>query len=232
MNRVLIIQNDPPETLGLYETYLKEHTDITFIKAYEMKPQDQFQPVEQFTHFLIGPTPISANDVQDHGFLRKEWDYLKTIIESGKPCLGICCGGQILARLLGGKVKKSPSKEIGGYTVSLTEEGISDPLYNGFPEDFPVFHWHSEMFTVPPGGKLLATGDPCPIQSYRKGNIWGVIFHLEVTAADAVRWADAYPAEPPAIGKTREQVLEECKLYEQQMRSLALKLMENFLSLK
>lgn len=232
MNRVLIIQNDPPETLGLYETYLREHTDLTLIKAYEMKPQDRFPSVEQFTHFLIGPTPISANDVQEHEFLRKEWDFLKKIIQSGKPCLGICCGGQILVRLLGGEVNKSPSKEIGGYTIRLNEDGLSDPLYDGFPEDFPVFHWHGEMFTVPPGGKLLATGDPCPIQSYRKDNVWGIIFHLEVTAADAVRWADAYPAEPRAIGKTREQVLEECKLYEQQMKSLALKLMENFLSLK
>jgi GMP synthase (glutamine-hydrolysing) len=232
LSKVLIIQNDPPETLGLYETYLREQTGLTLIKAYEMKPEETFPPVEQFTHFLIGPTPISANDALNHTFLRKEWKYLEKIVESGKPCLGVCCGGQMLAKLLGGEVKKSPSKEMGGYMVSLTPEGLSDPLYTGFPDKFPVFHWHSEMFTVPPGGKLLATGDPCPIQSYRKDNIWGIIFHLEVTTADAIRWADAYPSEPQAIGKTREQVLEECESTESQMKALAEKLMKNFLSQK
>jgi len=232
MEKVLIIQNDPPETLGLYEEYLRENTDLTLIHAYKMGQHEEFLPLEQFSHFIIGPTPISANDVQNHEFLRKEWNYLQEIIDSGKPCLGVCCGGQMLARLLGGKVLKSPSKEIGRYTVSLTEQGLSDSLYQGFPEEFPVFHWHSDMFTVPPDGSLLATGYPCPIQSFRKGNVWGVIFHLEITSRDAERWADAYPEEPKAIGKTREQVLSECMEAESEMKNLAEKLMQNFLKQK
>ena len=135
----------------------------------------------------------------------------------------------MLAKLLGGEVVKSPNKEIGGYTVKLTEEGVADPLYHGFPAEFPVFHWHSDMFTVPPGGQLLATGDPCPVQSYRKGNVWGVIFHLEITSRDAERWANTYPDEPKAIGKTREQVLAECRETEDDMSKLAERLMRNFL---
>jgi len=229
MRRVLIIQNDPPETLGLYEQYLREKTDLTIIYAYNLKPGQTFPPVEQFTHFIIGPTPINANNALNHEFLRKEWIYLQAIINSRKPCLGVCCGGQMLALLLGGEVVRSPSKEIGGYTVKLTEEGQSDPLYNGFPSEFPVFHWHNDMFTVPPDGELLATGDPCPIQSYRKGHVWGVIFHLEITSNDAIRWADAYPEEPKVIGKTREQVLAECRETEEEMGRLAEKLMRNFL---
>ena len=230
MQRVLIIQNDPPETLGLYEKYLKENTDLHLIHAYKMGYNEEFPPIEQFTHFIIGPTPISANDALNHEFLRKEWKYLQEIVNSGKPCLGICCGGQMLAKLMGGEVLKSPSKEIGGYKVALTEQGLSDPLYQGFPIEFPVFHWHSDMFTVPQGGVLLATGNPCPIQSFRKDNVWGVIFHLEITTQDAMRWADAYPDEPRAIGKTREQVLNECNSDEHEMRDLAITLMRNFLS--
>jgi len=232
MQQVLIIQNDPPETLGLYEQYLKENTKLTLLHAYKMEQDQKFPPVNQFSHFIIGPTPISANDAHNHEFLRKEWAYLKEIIDSGKPCLGVCCGGQMLAKLLGGEVVKSPSKEIGGYMVKLTEQGASDPLYQGFPPEFPVFHWHSDMFTVPPKGELLATGDPCPIQSFKKGNVWGVIFHLEITSRDAERWADAYPEEPKAIGKTREQVLSECREAESEMKNLAEKLMQNFLKQK
>lgn len=227
--KVLIIQNDPPETLGLYEEYIKDKTDLTLIQAYKMKNEDNFPSVNEYTHFIIGPTPISANDALNHDFLKKEWDYLQEIIDSKKPCLGVCCGGQLLAKKLGGDVQKSPSKEIGGYRVNLTENGKSDPLFSGFPSNFPVFHWHSDMFTVPPAGKLLAIGEPCPIQAFNKANIWGVIFHLEITVEDASRWADAYAGEPKAIGKTREQVLDECRVFEAEMRVLAEKLMINFL---
>jgi GMP synthase-like glutamine amidotransferase len=232
LNKVLIIQNDPPETLGLYEKYLGENSELTVLHAYDMRTKDVFPPLQQYTHFIIGPTPISANDALNHDFLRKEWSYLEAIVESKKPCLGVCCGAQILSKIQGGNVKESPSKEIGCYTTTLTPEGLNDPLFKGFPEKFPVFHWHSDMFTLPSNGELLATGDPCPIQGYRKDNVWGVIFHLEITVEDAERWAFAYPNEPKAIGKTRKQVLEECRLYENKMRVLAEKLMKNFLQQK
>lgn len=231
MKRVLIIQNDPPETLGLYEKFLLERASVALIKAYELPESESFPPVNEYDAFIIGPTPISANDALKHPFLRNELDYLKEIVDSGKPCLGVCCGGQMLSLVLGGEVVRSPSKEVGGYTVNLAEDGPNDPLFHGFPAEFPVFHWHTDMFTVPPGGKLLATGDPCPIQAYRKDNVWGVIFHLEITSEDAKRWAKAYPDEPAIIGKTVKQVIKECEDTEKVMASLARVLIENFLRL-
>ena len=185
--------------------------------------------MNEYDAFVIGPTPISANDALEHSFLRKEWNYLNQITYSCKPCFGVCFGGQMLSKVLGGEVVKSPSKEVGGYTVSLTEDGLDDQLFHGFPDKFPVFHWHSDMFTVPPSGTLLATGDPCPIQAYRKGNVWGLIFHLEITSGDAKRWANAYPDEPALIGKTIEQVIKECEATEKDMTRLAGLLIENFL---
>ena len=230
--RVLIIQNDETETLGQYVRYLKAfRIDHTVLHAYGMETDDFFPPVDFFDAFIIGPTPISANEVEEHAYLRREWDYLGEIIESGKPCLGICCGGQMLARKLGADVKRSPEKEVGGYDVRLTQDGRMDPLFAGFPEEFPVFQWHSDMFEVPPGGRLLVEGTPCPIQAFGLGNVRGIIFHLEIDRREAGRWADTYPAELEAVGKTREQVLDECGEREPEMRWLAPKLMDNFVGL-
>jgi len=230
--RVLIVQNDPVENLGTYEKYLKTfRVGHTVFHAYDMDEEDAFPPAELFDAFIIGPTPISANNVEDHLFLRREWELLKEIVESGKPCLGICCGGQMLARRLGAEVRRSPEKEVGGYDVWLTEAGAADPLFQVFPEEFPVFHWHSDMFEVPPGGNLLVEGDSCPIQAFALGNVRGVIFHLEIDRREARRWADAYPAELEAVGKSREQVLEECRIREPEMKTLAYMLMANFLML-
>jgi GMP synthase (glutamine-hydrolysing) len=228
---VLIIQNDEPETLGLYESILKTKSKVELIHAYAMKPGDKFPKQEDFDAFVVGATPISANDVEKHRFLRTEWEYLKQITVSGKPLLGVCCGGQMLSRLLGGEVKPSPEREIGGYTVKLTEEGLKDSLFRGFPQEFPVFHWHSEMFTVPPGGYLLATGSPCPIQAFGHNNVRGLIFHLELTVEDVRRWAEAYPLEPELIGKTIEEAINECEERKDEMSKLAERLIDNLLEM-
>lgn len=227
--RVLIIQNDPTENLGLYEKLLREKAQVDVVHAYR---GESFPGTERYSAFIVGPTPIPANDVQKHPFLVKEWEYLSRVIGSGKPTLGVCCGGQILARLLGGEVVKSPRKEVGGYTVTLTDAGIADPLFKGFPTSVPVFHWHGDMFKVPPGGRLLARGDPCPIQAYSWRNIRGVIFHLEIDHNEAERWASAYPDELEFVGKTKTQVLDECVAREAEMRRLAGLLIDNFLALK
>jgi GMP synthase (glutamine-hydrolysing) len=226
--RVLIIQNDATENLGLYESFLRERAQVDVIRAYA---GEAFPGTEKYSAFIVGPTPIPANDVQKHPFLVKEWEYFSRVIGSGKPTLGVCCGGQILARLLGGEVVKSPRKEVGGYIVKLTDAGVADPLFKRFPASVPVFHWHSDMFKVPPGGRLLARGDPCPIQAYAWRNVRGVIFHLEIDHHEAERWASAYPDELEAVGKTKAQVLEECITREEEMRRLAGILIDNFLAL-
>ena len=230
-NHVLIIQNDPTENLGLYEEFLHEKAEVTLLKAYDMKLGEQFPPTKLFHAFIVGPTPISANDTQNHVFLRNELGYLQTIIESGKPVLGVCCGGQMLAKLQGAEVLRSPSKEIGCYTVALTNHGKRDPLFRGFPNEFPVFQWHQDMFTVPPNGRLLATGTPCPIQAYAKGNVRGLIFHLEINSRAAENWIDAYPNELIGTGRSREEVIRECRKRELEMRQLAERLVENLLVL-
>jgi GMP synthase (glutamine-hydrolysing) len=230
--RVLIIQNDQTENLCLYQRYLEER-DIShhIVHAYEMHDDYTYTPVSDFDAFIIGPTPIPANVVEQHGFLRKEWNYLKEIVESKKPCLGVCCGGQILARVLGAEVVKSPTKELGGYDVKLTEAGKRDPLLKGFPETFPVYQWHTDMFKVPRGGEQLVEGFPCPIQAYGWKNVKGLLFHLEIDGREASRWADTYSSELTAAGKSREQVLNECVEREPEMRRLAYLLMDNLLSL-
>jgi GMP synthase (glutamine-hydrolysing) len=230
--RVLIIQNDATENLGLYQTFLRERVDVDVVHAYSIEVGEDFPGTEEYFAFVIGPTPISANDVGEYHFLAREWKYLSKVVACGKPTLGICCGGQVLARLLGAEVVRSPRKEVGGYTVTLTDDGLADPLFRGFPRDVPVFHWHGDMFRVPPGGNLLARGYPCPIQAYALGNVRGLIFHLEINHVEAGMWASAYPEELDEVGKTREQVLDECREQEQEMRILAERLVENFLDLR
>jgi GMP synthase (glutamine-hydrolysing) len=50
--------------------------------------------------------PMSANDPDD--FIRAEIEWIKVPLREGKPFLGICLGGQMLARQLGAVVASYP----------------------------------------------------------------------------------------------------------------------------
>lgn len=227
--KILAIQNCEVEGFGLYEKYFIDNS-ITCEVARPYRGGNLPEP-DEFDGILIGGTPISANDVAEHTFLEKEREYLRRALENGKPCFGICCGAQILAGLLGASVTRCEKMEIGGYKVTLTEAGKSDGLMRGFPAEFPVFHWHGDMFAVPKGAELLVAGAGCRNQMFRQGNVVGVLFHLEVTSAMAADFADCYVDELDEFGKTGKQVVEECRTREGTMAPLASTLMRNFVDL-
>ncbi|UCE18000.1 MAG: type 1 glutamine amidotransferase [Gemmatimonadota bacterium] len=225
--KILAIQNCEIEGFGFYEQHLVDRgIDYRLIHAYD---ECSFPPVDECDAFLIGGTPISANEVREHTFLLEEYEYLSGAIAAGKPCFGICCGAQILAQILGAQVRKCEQMEIGGYEVRLTPAGQSNPLLDGFPLQFPVFQWHGDTFDLPADAELLVEGDVCRNQMFRKGNIAGMLFHLEVTTKEAVKWAEEYADELAEVDKSKEQVVSECHQQEQKMKPLANRLMDNFL---
>jgi GMP synthase-like glutamine amidotransferase len=226
--RILFLQNCGQEGIGLYGSRLEEK-GIAF-RAVQVHAGEAIPHEEDWDAVIVGGTPVSANRIQEHPELLREVGFLKRALDRGMPVLGICFGAQLLAKLLGGGVRRSPLKEIGAAPVRLTAAGESDPLFQGFPKCFPAFQWHSDAFDVPPWGMRLAAGWECPNQGFRLGNAVGVQFHLEVTAAEAERWAHRYADELPAAGKSRERLARECREHEPQMAELAALLLDNFLA--
>jgi len=111
-----------------------------------------------------------------------------------------------LARKLGARIRRCKTREIGIYHVTLTQHGVKDPLFSGFPEVFPVFQWHLDMFEVSHGGEILVRGELCPIQGFGYRNIRGLIFHLEIDTNEATRWTEAYPSGLQSTNKTKNSV--------------------------
>src|SRR3546814_19197373 len=101
--------------------------------------------------FVFGG-PMSANDCHMGG-IRTELDWIPTVLESGKPYVGICLGAQMLARVLGGSVGEHPEGmvEIGYVEIEPTDAGR-----DYFDGPMMVYQWHREGFALPDSCPVLA----------------------------------------------------------------------------
>lgn len=149
--------------------------------------------------------PMSVNDEDKYPFLGKEKAFLREAIDNNLPVLGICLGAQMIAKACGASVKKSPEKEIGWKSVSMTDLGKRDTLFQGLPKTLTVFQWHEESFEIPDGGSLLATSGECPNQAFRYRNAYGLQFHIEVTPEMLLEWMDPFPERSEMI-RTFEKI--------------------------
>lgn len=146
-------------------------------------------PLEDYGAVLVFGGAMHVDQEDRHGWLRDELDLLRRLLADGMPLLGVCLGGQLLAKALDAPVRRMPSPEVGWFAVTLTPEAADDPIFGGLPERFSSFQWHSYAFELPAGAVPLARNDRC-LQAFRAGeSAWGIQFHAEVTGAAAEEWA-------------------------------------------
>jgi GMP synthase (glutamine-hydrolysing) len=111
--------------------------------------------------------------------------WLREVVATGTPLLGICYGHQLLAHALGGRVGRNPrGREIGTVALELHSAAREDPLLGGLPARFKVQATHVEsVLELPPGARLLASSAIDPHQAFACGErAWGVQFHPEFDA--------------------------------------------------
>lgn len=125
---------------------------------------------------------------------------------SGGAVLGVCLGSQVLARGAGAQNRIGTAPEFGWCEVDLTEAGRADPLLSHLPARFPIFQWHSDTFTLPPGAVHLAGNAAAAVQSYRIGRAgYATQFHFEASRAVVADWTRRFPA---AIARQRPDFLD------------------------
>jgi GMP synthase-like glutamine amidotransferase len=126
--------------------------------------------------------PMGVDDTDSCPWLTAEKEAIRAAIDGHKHVLGICLGGQLIADVLGARVKPNGHKEIGWFPVRLTEEAQVQRPFERFPRQFTAFHWHGDTFDLPEGAVLLGSSDGCHNQGFIYGRrVIGLQFHLEAT---------------------------------------------------
>lgn len=108
-------------------------------------------------------------------------NFFDQVVPNDFPFLGACSGNGLLGSYLGAPLSRKYAEPVGGATLSITEQGMSDPLLTGFPQQFRVLLGHKEACDeVPQGASLLVRGEACPVQMFRVGlNVYATQFHPE-----------------------------------------------------
>jgi len=122
-----------------------------------------------------GPLNVYEND---------KFNFDKQILELGVPILGICFGHQILAKELGGKVKKSINREFGLATIIKVSNSILTKNFFNKKNTSNVWMSHADQVSkMPKNFKIIAStkNSKLTIIENSKNNFYGVQFHPEVT---------------------------------------------------
>jgi GMP synthase (glutamine-hydrolysing) len=229
--RALILQfeaDNPPEHLGA--TLTKRGIEWEPVRM--DLPHRQLELDEADMLMALGGS-MHVNDVEQFPFLEEATQAVRTYVRQGRPYLGICLGGQMLARALGANVHANPKPEIGVVPVSLSN-AADNALLRGLDAVIETLHFHEDTFDVPAGGVLLASSEHCATQMVRYGDLaYGLQFHPEVSAQRFAGWVEAFYAETTGDEnpKRRRRIVDEVRSKEAVIRRHADLLLSNFVEL-
>ena len=185
MKPVLVLQHMAHDGPAYLATWLHAQ-GLPFVLWHAGRGEPCPDTVEGFSGLAILGGAMSAND--DLAHLRQEEALIVQAMAAGRPVIGHCLGGQLMARALGARVHASPAPEI-GWNALQVRPGLEARRWFGEARSFTVMHWHYEAFELPAGATWLARSAACRHQAFCIGPHLGMQFHVEADAAKIERWS-------------------------------------------
>jgi GMP synthase-like glutamine amidotransferase len=214
--RALVLQHEDPTPPGHVMEWLRSHD--ADIEIFRIDLDDRvIDPTDYDLIVSLGSEYAAFDDTKP--FVVREAALMRRAVNDDVPVLGLCFGGQLLARVLGADNYRGELAEIGWLPVRTDDPAL-------VPEG-PWFQWHFDTFTEPPGAKVVATTD-AGLQAFVAGRSLGLQFHPEVTTEIMDEWVRVYRHELDGDGVDPDALLEETKRRADASRRNALQLFERF----
>ncbi len=215
--RALILQHEEPTPPGHVTEWLNGHGADVEVLRIDLE-DSQVDPGRYDLIVSLGSEFAAYDDT--HEFVKREARLMRRAVDTDVPILGLCFGGQMLARVLGGEVRRGSGSEIGWLPVRTRDPGL-------VPEG-PWFQWHFDVITAPPGATVIAETD-LGTQAFVAGRSLGLQFHPEVTPEIMDAWVRTYRHELDAEGVDPDALLEETNRRAQESKRTSWRLLEGYL---
>lgn len=235
MKKILVIQNEAEEGLGLLENELKQ-AEISFdiIHPYrgDAVPAGLEFEEKGYRALMILGGPMHADDEAHFPFIADEISLIQACLRNKVPMLNICLGAQLLAKACGMRLHLRGTKEVGWHPVILNDWYTQrNPLFFQLPAEFMTFHWHQDSFEVPTDAYVLARSELYANQAFCvNGNAYGIQFHPEITEEMIQAWIekDRKRAVRFLSASAEKEMLEKMAEYLPQQKKIAHKLIYGF----
>ncbi len=214
--RALVVQHEEPTPPGHVTEWLEGHG--AEIDVFRIDVEDSPVDPSQYDLIVSLGSEFAAYD-DDREFVKRESVLMRRAIDTDVPILGLCFGGQMLARVLGGEVHRGGEPEIGWLPVRTRDPDL-------VPEG-PWFQWHFDVLTAPPAATVVAETD-LGTQAFVAGRSLGLQFHPEVTPEIMNDWVRAYRDELDAEGVDPDALLEETNRRAQESKRTSWRLLERY----
>ena len=149
-NTVLFMVHDTDTDRGIADTGTLR--DQVAARGYDVEiahPAGTLPDVAGFDFVVVMGSSEAAYD-DSVPWLAAEISYLRAALAANVPILGVCFGGQLLSRVLGGKVKRSDHPEHGYATVTTVAPEL---VGSG-----PWMQMHSDRFTLTGAREIARNG--------------------------------------------------------------------------
>jgi GMP synthase-like glutamine amidotransferase len=183
---VLVFQHEEHDGPGyLGEALLQHRAKLDVIRLDKGEAIPDLLPYDMLL-IMGGVMNVYQEDI--HPWLVEETRAIRQAVKLDKAVLGVCLGGQLLAKALDAPVRVGAATEIGLTPISLTKEGKADPLFEGLSQ-IEAVEWHDDTFDIPTGAVALASSRGCDNQAFRFGErAYGLQFHPEVSPEMLAEW--------------------------------------------
>lgn len=183
---VLVFQHDLHDGPGyLGEALTQRGANLDIVRLYQ---DEVISNLSNYDMLLVMGGEMNVYQEDKYRWLIEETNAIREAVEAGKAVLGVCLGGQLLAKALDAQVHLGAATEIGLISIELTKAGKADPLFEGLSQVEAV-EWHDDTFDIPAGAVALAHSEGCAHQAFRFGRCaYGLQFHPEVSPLMLAEW--------------------------------------------
>ena len=181
------------------------------LTIYDARDQQPLPDLANFSGVVITGSHSMTTDCEP--WSERLLPYVKEMLTTKTPTLGVCYGHQLIAKALGGEIAAHLSgPQAGSSEIILTEAGKQDQLLGQSPETFKVNAGNSQRISkLPDAAIVLAGNDFEPHQAVRFGEaMWGLQFHPEFNRNVTCAYIDRTTEVLLEHGRNIEEIKTNC----------------------